>query len=47
MKAQSRAPVSQNKIKIGDKDLLHGNTVCKSKRAEMLKNPSAVKQKLY
>lgn len=46
MKAQSQAPVFQNKIKTGDKDLLHGNTVCKSERAEMPKNPSAFKQKL-
>lgn len=36
MKAQSQTLVFQNKIKTGDKDLFHGNTVCKSKRAEML-----------
>lgn len=41
MKTQSRAPVFQNKIKAGDKDLIHGNTVYKCKGAEMLKNPSA------
>lgn len=41
MKTQSRAPVLQYKIKTGDKDLIHGNTVYKCKRAEMLKNPSA------